>query len=256
VLDLTHARLTFSSGLVVSKDGREYRLEFADKQSQKKWVSVLKRICIMTNLHDRYSTIKTIGKGNFSKVFLVESRTDGKFYAAKTFTKSFIELGEDGEMMPCILNEIAILRDLDHPNTTYLDEVHETENSIYLIMDHVQGKTLHELFFKTNFSQRYTEEEIISLIHSILETLAYLASKGIMHRDLKPANILVEKEGGVKIIDFGFATYINEPEFILKMCGSPGYLAPEVLDYDEKFPETKYNDRCDLFSAGCVFFRM
>jgi len=99
VLDLTYARLTFILGLVVSKDGREYRLEFADKQSQKKWVSVLKRICIMTNLHDRYSTIKTIGKGNFSKVFLVESRTDGKFYAAKTFTKSFIELGEDGEMM-------------------------------------------------------------------------------------------------------------------------------------------------------------
>ena len=154
------------------------------------------------------------------------------------------------------MNEIAILKDLDHPNIASLHEIHETENTIYLIMDHIQGKTLQELFFKSNFAQRYTEEEIMCLLYSILDSLAYLASKGIMHRDLKPANILIEKEGGVKLVDFGFATYINEPEFILKICGSPGYLAPEVFEYDEKIPETRYNDRCDVFSAGCIFFRM
>jgi len=89
-----------------------------------------------------------------------------------------------------------------------------------------------------------------------MEGLAYLASKGIMHRDIKPANIIIEKEGKVKIVDFGFATYINQPQHIFSSCGSPGFLALEIFQGDPQGPSPKYDHRCDVFSAGCILYHM
>jgi len=94
------------------------------------------------------------------------------------------------------------------------------------------------------------------MIRSILAALAYQASKGLMHRDLKPDNILLDKDSKIKIADFGLATLIDLPEYIFKKCGTPGYIAPEVFKYDQKNPSTNYDHRCDVFSAGCIFFYM
>jgi len=77
-----------------------------------------------------------------------------------------------------------------------------------------------------------------------------------MHRDLKPANILVSKDDVIKIADFGLATYINAESYVFKKCGTPGYIAPEIYKFVEKDPLTSYDDRCDIFSAGCIFFYM
>lgn len=93
-------------------------------------------------------------------------------------------------------------------------------------------------------------------MRSILDALAYLSSKGIMHRDLKPDNILIAKGGEVKIVDFGLATYIDSSDYIHKKCGTPGYIAPEVFKYNPKDPKTIYDERCDVYSAGCILFNM
>ena len=151
-------------------------------------------------------------------------------------------------------NEVEIMRNLDHENVIKLYEVFETEKSIYLIMDIVQGKPLQELLKKASFKDN--EARIKNIISSLLEGLAYLASKGVMHRDLKPDNILLDKSDKVKIVDFGLATFIDVPEYIFKKCGTPGYIAPEVFKYDQKNLANHYDYRSDSFAVGCILFYM
>jgi len=153
-----------------------------------------------------------------------------------------------------MINEIEIMRVLDHENIIKLHEVYETEKSIYLVLDLIQGKSLQDTMKKTTFKTEYSDIKIFNMIRSLLDALAYLASKGIMHRDLKPDNILLERGEKIKIVDFGLATLINVPEYIFKKCGTPGYIAPEVFKYDQKDHSTAYDDRCDVFSVGCIFY--
>lgn len=148
------------------------------------------------------------------------------------------------------------MRVLNHDNVIQLYEVYETEKSIYLVLELIQGKSLQEVLKKPTFKEQYSEVKIINLIRSLLDALAYLASKNVMHRDLKPENILLDKGEKIKIVDFGLATFIDLDEYIFKKCGTPGYIAPEVFKYDAKVPTTHYDDRCDVFSAGCILFYM
>jgi serine/threonine protein kinase len=155
-----------------------------------------------------------------------------------------------------MINEIELMRCISHENIIQLYEVYETDRSIYLLLELIQGKSLQDILKKPSFKESYSEAKVMVMINSILEGLAYLATKGIMHRDLKPDNILLDKNDKIKIVDFGLATFIKLNTYIFKKCGTPGYIAPEVFKYDEKVPSTNYDDRCDVFSAGCIFYYM
>lgn len=155
-----------------------------------------------------------------------------------------------------MLNEIEIMRALDHENVIKVYEVFETEKSIYLVLELIQGKSLQELLKKPNFKEEFNEVKIINMFRAILDALAYLALKGVMHRDLKPDNILLDKGDKIKIVDFGLATFIDVEDYLFKKCGTPGYIAPEVFKFDAKNPTTAYDHRCDVFSAGAILFYM
>jgi len=155
-----------------------------------------------------------------------------------------------------MINEIDLMRILEHDHVIKLYEVYETEKSIYLVIELIQGKSLQDILKRPMFKEEYSEMRVMKMIYAILDALAYLASRGIMHRDLKPDNILVDKGDKIKIVDFGLATYIDLPEYIFKKCGTPGYIAPEVFKYDQKVPTTFYDHHCDVFSAGGIFFYM
>jgi len=148
------------------------------------------------------------------------------------------------------------MRALHHDHIIKLNEVHETEKSIYLVMELIQGKPLQDVLRKPTFIEDHSEAQIMNMFEAILGALNYIGSLGMMHRDLKPANILVERGGKIKIIDFGLATYIDDDDYIFKKCGTPGYIAPEVFNYDPKSSSTFYNESCDIFSAGCLFYHM
>src|SRR5689334_5662162 len=120
-----------------------------------------------------------------------------------------------------MLNEIEIMRALDHENIIKLYEVYETEKSIYLVLELIQGKSLYEFLKKSNFREDVSATRIINIVRSLLDALAYMASKGMMHRDLKPDNILFDKGEKVKLVDFGLATFIDVPNYIFKKCGTP-----------------------------------
>jgi len=155
-----------------------------------------------------------------------------------------------------MFNEVEIMRALDHENILKLYEVYETEKSIYLVLELVQGRTLQEMLKKQVFKEENSEVKITNAVRALLEANAYKAIKGVMHRDLKPDNILMDKNEKIKVIDFGLATFLDVSEFIFKKCGTPGYIAPEVFKFDAKNPKTAYDGRCDVFSVGCILYYM
>ena len=102
-----------------------------------------------------------------------------------------------------MINEIDLMRCISHDNIIQLYEVYETERSIYLVLELIQGKSLQEVLKKSAaFKENYSEAKVMIMIKSILDALAYLAAKGIMHRDLKPDNILLDKAEKIKVVDF------------------------------------------------------
>jgi len=264
VLDLSQSRVLCvkpddenpNFGFSITKNATTFTFYHSDKQVIDTWYEALKKICVLTTFHDDYKAIKMIGRGSFAKVYLVESKTTGKSFAVKAFTKETMAVSNKNNAKPSMLNEIDIMRSLDHENIIKLYEVYETEKSIYLVLELIQGKSLYEFLKRTNFREEVSHTKTINMVRSLLDALAYLASKGIMHRDLKPDNILLDKGEKVKIVDFGLATYIDVPNYIFKKCGTPGYIAPEVFRYDDKIPDSSYDDRCDVFSVGALLYYM
>jgi len=264
VLEVTNARFKASTldqnsamfGFSISKNGCTFSFESPSEETVNDWISALKKICILQNFHDEYKAVKMIGKGSFAKVYLVDAKVSGKSYAVKAFTKESVLASNKNNAKPSMINEIDIMRSLDHHHIIKLHEVFETDKSIYLVLELIQGRSLQDTLKKSSFKSEASDIKIFNMIRAILDSLAYCASKRVMHRDLKPDNILLDKNDKIKIVDFGLATFIDVPEYIFKKCGTPGYIAPEVFKYDQKNKATSYDDRCDVFSAGCIFYFM
>lgn len=141
---------------------------------------------------------------------------------------------------------------MNHENIVKLHEVYETETSIYLILELLEGG---ELFQRIPFMNNYENTDIKTLMKNILSALAHMHEKGVMHRDIKPDNILLESaknDYDIRIADFGLATLVNDTNILYKRCGTPGFIAPEIISYKEG--SEMYNEKCDIFSAGLIFY--
>lgn len=154
------------------------------------------------------------------------------------------------------MNEINIMRCLNHKNTLKLYEVFETEHSIYLVVDLLNGGELVSRIQSTKKPPTYLD--IVYLAKNLLEAVEHMHKEGIMHRDIKPENLLLRDESeiyDIVLADFGLATKIKQPmeEILFKRCGTPGFVAPEILSYKEGKSEF-YNEKCDIFSVGCLLY--
>lgn len=104
-------------------------------------------------------------------------------------------------------------------------------------------------------------ESTFYILRSILKALVHLDSKGLIHRDLKPDNIILQrkncaiKDNCLKIVDFGLATLCDLDDYIFRRCGTPGFVAPEVIN-SKREDGGKFTTKCDVFSAGAIFFFM
>ncbi len=194
------------------------------------------------NFVEDYSVLQEIGQGGFGSVYRVKARFTGIYRAAKKIKKS--ELGkEDHEKL---LEEMAIMMSLDHPNIAKLYEVYDFRLYYVLIMELCEGGEL----FKKIVKKTITAPEIIDITKECLKALNYLHGKGIVHRDLKPENMLFEKGTNIlKIIDFGIACRKKPGEILTTRVGTPYYIAPEVLC-------KKYGEECDLWSLGVIIYMM
>ena len=147
------------------------------------------------------------------------------------------------------------MKRLDHANILKIYEVYETIHSIYLVIDLLEGG---ELLKRVKESPKLTHKDISRLMCNLLQALEHIHLKKIMHRDLKPENLLLKDKGNlfdIVIADFGLATRydISPSEIFFKRCGTPGFVAPEILNYKDG-QEGFYDEKCDIFSAGSIFY--
>ncbi|CAD8199745.1 unnamed protein product [Paramecium pentaurelia] len=204
--------------------------------------------CLQTTFHDEFGVTKMIGKGSFAKVYLAAKKQTGVQYAIKAFNKEFML--EQFKGKESLENEIRVMRRLNQENLVHLHEAYETQNSIYFVIDLLQGGELLARA-KTN---PFSLDTLQKLMYNFIKALVHIHSKRCIHRDLKPENLLLKsKDNSVDVViaDFGLAAFLGE-EILFKRCGTPGFVAPEILMYKEDDPF--YDEKCDIFSAGVIFY--
>ena len=188
-----------------------------------------------------YVPMETIGEGSFGKVFKVKQRSTGHTFAMKLVSKN----SESGNKN--FLNEIYILRKLDHPNILKIYEYFSNEKYWYFVMEYVSGGELYEQICNMQY---YDEHTTAIIMKQIFSCVSYLNQMGIVHRDLKPENMMMTNKKDyleIKLIDFGTATLYKKGRKLKTKIGSPYYIAPEVL-------KGNYGFECDLWSCGVILY--
>eukprot|EP01016_Furgasonia_blochmanni_P046589 TRINITY_DN673_c0_g1_i1.p1 TRINITY_DN673_c0_g1~~TRINITY_DN673_c0_g1_i1.p1 ORF type:complete len:547 (+),score=18.87 TRINITY_DN673_c0_g1_i1:90-1730(+) len=218
------------------------------------WIEYLRLYCISTDIHSRYKVESKIGSGSYAKVYLGRRIDNNKIYALKALNKAALHARKKGKEV--LLNEIYLLRSLQHPNIAKLYEVHETPNTIYLVLDYYPGGSLSERLSSNPNDVRKTLD-LRRMLRNFLKVMEFLDSKKIMHRDIKPDNILFKTEdlsrSDIVLIDFGLAAKEKQGDNVVKICGTPGYVAPELFERRDFSEQTT---KCDIFSTGCMLFRL
>ncbi|CAD8078443.1 unnamed protein product [Paramecium sonneborni] len=236
-------------GFRLSYQGKSLEIFTSDKNNYEIWKSHFRLNCILNNFHDAFSVQKMIGKGSFAKVYSATKKENNNQYAIKAFSKSYMSQQSKG--IESLLNEIKVMRRLNHPNIVKLHEVHETTNSIYFILDMIQGGELLQRVRETGFLPAETMQK---LAFNLISALRHMHQNNMIHRDLKPENLLLKSTDNnyeIVLADFGLATSLNE-EPLFKRCGTPGFVAPEILEYVDGLEF--YCDKCDVFSAGVILY--
>lgn len=190
-----------------------------------------------------------LGSGNFACVKKCTKKGTKDVYAVKIIDKSKVEDMED------IKREVDIMENIKHENVIQLYEIFDEPKKMNLILELVTGG---ELFDDIVAKGSYTEKDAAKTMHTMYDALEYLHGQKIVHRDLKPENILLAykaKEGDpnypapIKIADFGLARIMKQNEMMKTACGTPGYVAPEVLQ------NKGYSDGAvDMWSAGVILY--
>ncbi len=190
---------------------------------------------------------KELGSGSFSIVKEGYEKKTGLSYAIKIIDRSSIKSEEE----IALNNELELLSSLKHPNVMSMIDVFKETKNYYIVTEKLGGGDLLDKLSTVSF---FTEIKGRNIVSSMLQAVAYCASRGVAHRDLKPENLLLENDNDdsiIKLADFGFAKRSNgEIDSFKTMCGSPSYVAPEIL------LRKNYDINCDLWSVGVITYSL
>jgi len=195
------------------------------------------------SITDKYIIQDELGRGAFSIVKLVVEKSTGIKYAVKIINKSKVE-----QDMTRLVTEMEILKKVQHPNIIALKEIIDTKSCLFIVTEVVSGG---ELFDKIVELGQYTEKDASILVSKIVSAIDYLHSINIVHRDLKPENLLLkdsESISEVKLADFGLSKIVGTKVMMQTACGTPGYVAPEVLTAQG------YDKEVDMWSIGVITY--
>lgn len=159
--------------------------------------------------------------GSFGRVRLAKNKKTGEFYAMKILKKFEII---KTKQVDHVISENSILVEIDHPFLVGLKGFTQDARYLYFLMDYIPGG---ELFTYLRTEGQLDAEQARFYAAQVTIMFEYMHSKNIIYRDLKPENILIDEEGYLKLTDFGFAKFCEGKTYTL--CGTPEYLAPEVL---------------------------
>ena len=193
---------------------------------------------------------KTLGKGAYGKVVLVSKKSKNcKLYAMKIINKEFVKINSQYDN---IKNEREILAKIDNPFVVKLCYAFQNKQNLYLLTEFIQGGELvSHLREKGQFKESWVKFYAAELITAIED----LHANQLIYRDLKPENILLDCEGHIKLIDFGLSKMVTsnengETERTFSICGTPEYLAPEIIN------ETGYDKSVDWWALGVLIYEM
>jgi len=195
-------------------------------------------------LEKNYEIKNELGRGAFSIVYLANQKSTGQQYAIKVINKK--DLGKDYEKN--LRMEVDILKQVRHPNIIALKELFDTPDKLYLVMELVTGG---ELFDRIVEKGSYTESEASALVSKMVSAVEYLHNINIVHRDLKPENLLLKRADSdleVAIADFGLSKIVGQQLMMQTACGTPSYVAPEVLN------ASGYGKEVDMWSIGVITY--
>ncbi len=192
-----------------------------------------------------FDLLCVIGRGSFGKVMKVMHKKDKKIYAMKILKKDVI-IKES--MVAHTLSEKKILQEMNHPFIVSLKYAFQTDSKLYLVLDFLAGG---ELFYHLREETKFSVERAKFYIASIILALEHLHTHNIIYRDLKPENVVLNTEGYAVLTDFGLAkSSVNQSNPTYTFCGTPEYLAPEILKGNG------HAKAVDWWSLGILLYEM
>ncbi|KAK3728890.1 hypothetical protein QZH41_010188 [Actinostola sp. cb2023] len=190
--------------------------------------------------------LKVIGKGSFGKVFLAKNKLEEKFYAIKVLNKTAIRKRNEAKHIMAERN--VLVQNVTHPFLVGLHYSFQTKDKLYFVLDYVNGG---ELFFHLQRERYFPESRARFYAAEIASAIGHMHYLKIIYRDLKPENILLDSKGHIVLTDFGLCKEgIDRKGTTSTFCGTPEYLAPEVLRKQD------YDKSVDWWCLGAVLYEM
>jgi len=196
------------------------------------------------NFEDIYDLGDRIHRGTYAVVKQCTHKQWNQKYAVKIIEREGKHTDES------VLHEVAVMNQLDHPHIVKVIDFFEETDYFFIVMELMAGG---DVFDRIIDMKHYTEKDARDLCKILLEAVDYMHQNNIAHRDLKPQNLLLrskENHAEVKIADFGFAKKVHTPKSLNSRCGTPSYVAPEILK------NQPYDQSCDMWSVGVILYVM
>uniref|UniRef100_A0A914M9N4 Serine/threonine-protein kinase PLK n=1 Tax=Meloidogyne incognita TaxID=6306 RepID=A0A914M9N4_MELIC len=216
--------------------------------AQKKSKPILKEVPDLVcdgSTKQTYTKGKFLGKGGFARCYELTNNKTKIVYAGKVVSKTLLMKKHQRDKMK---QEVQIQKMLSHPNVVKMEGFFEDEDNVYILLELCSRRSLMELHKRR---RAVTEPEARYFTHQIVLACHYLHSMRVIHRDLKLGNLFLNEDMQVKIGDFGLATTLNhEGERKKTLCGTPNYIAPEMLD------KKGHSFEVDVWAIGCILYTL
>jgi len=196
----------------------------------------------------KYEIKGALGKGAMGTVYKAFDPHISRWVAIKAIVKNSLAPVDLQHLMSRFRHEARAVGRLIHPRIVQIYDYGEDEQLAYIVMELVNGKTLHEHLSR---GVTYTLSEVVEIIRPLLDGLGYVHEEGVIHRDLKPSNIMINSDGRIKLCDFGIAhTESSELTQLGDVLGSPHYMSPE------QFIGMSIDERSDIYSVGVIAYEL